>query len=167
MIFQATLIMDLIIVMLNGTSHTLRVNQQDTVGSLKKLIQDKLGVPSERQKLVFVNGHKTPLNNDSQSVSSYGLQSGSQVSLLVTQPPAQPATIQVFLRNEKGQMSTYDIKPDETVSNFKTKVACRERVEVSQQRLLHQSREMTTGRLSDYNVAALSTIDMLLRLRGG
>lgn len=155
--------MDINIVMLDGTSHSLRVNPQDTVGSLKTRIQDKLGVPPQRQKLVFVNGQRTPLSDDSKPVSWYGLQSGSQVSLLVT----QPATIQVFLRNEKGQMSTYDIKPDETVSDFKTKVQCREGVQVSQQRLLHQSREMMGGRLSDYNVKELSTIDLMLRLRGG
>lgn len=163
MIFQVTFIMDINIIMLDGTSHSLRVNPQDTVGSLKTRIQEKLGIPPQRQKLVFVNGQRTPLSDDSKPVSWYGLQSGSQVSLLVT----QPATIQVFLRNEKGQMSTYDIKPDEAVSDFKTKVQCREGVQVSQQRLLHQSREMMGGRLSDYNVTELSTIDLMLRLRGG
>lgn len=156
--------MDLIIVMLDGTSHSLRVNPQDTVGSLKTRIQEKLGVPSQRQKLVFVNGQRTHLSDDSLPVCSYGLQSGSQVSLLVT----QPATIQVFLRNEKGKTSTYDIKPDETVTGFKTKVQNREGVQVSQQRLLHQSREMMDGnRLSDYSVKEMSTIDLMLHLRGG
>lgn len=164
MIFQVTFIMDISIIMLDGTSHSLRVNPQDTVGSLKTRIQDKLGVLTQRQKLIFVNGQRTHLSDDSQPVCFYGLQPGSQVSLLVT----QPATIQVFLRNEKGQMSTYDIKPDETVSGFKTKVQHREGVQVSQQRLLHQSREMMDGKLlSDYNVKELSTIDLMFRLRGG
>ncbi|XP_034728295.1 ubiquitin-like protein ISG15 isoform X2 [Etheostoma cragini] len=156
--------MDITISMLNGTSHTLRVHPGDTVGSLKILIQEKLGVLVATQKLVFVNGMNTDLSDDSRPLSSYGLQHGARVSLLVT----QPATIQVFLRNEKGTISTYDIKPDETVSHFKTKVQSREGVPVSQQRLIHQGREMTDGRrLSDYNVGALSTIDMTFRLRGG
>lgn len=156
--------MDIIIIMMDGTSHSLRVNPQDTVGSLKTRIQEKLGVPSQRQKLIFVNGQRTQLSDDSRLVCSYGLQSGSQVSLLVI----QPATIQVFLRNEKGKTSTYDIKPDETVTGFKTKVQNREGVQVSQQRLLHESREMMDGNLlSDYNVREMSTIDLMLRLRGG
>ncbi|XP_073321975.1 polyubiquitin-like [Pagrus major] len=155
--------MDITIIMLNGASHTLRVHPEDTVSSLKQLIHSKLGVPVQKQKLVFVNGQRTPLSDDSKPVSWYGLQSGSQVSLLVT----QPAPFQVFLKNEKGQTSTYDIKPDETVDNFKAKVESREGVKASQQRLLHQSREMTTGRLSDYNVKEHSTIDLMLRLRGG
>ncbi|XP_044052860.1 polyubiquitin-like [Siniperca chuatsi] len=155
--------MDITIVMLDGTSHTLTVHPQDTVGSLKTRIQEKLGVPAQRQKLVFVNGQRTPLSDDLKPVSGYGLRPGSQVSLLVT----QPATIQVLLRNEKGQVSTYDIKPDETVSDFKSKVQCREGVPVTQQRLIYQGREMMNGKLADYNVEALSTIDLTFRLRGG
>ncbi|KAK5910199.1 hypothetical protein CesoFtcFv8_004057 [Champsocephalus esox] len=154
--------MDLIITLV-GNSHTLRVHPHDTVGSLKILIQQKLGIACETQKLVFVNGCSTTLNNDSATLESYGLHSGARVSLLVT-PPTQ---IQVFLKNEKGVSSTYDIKPDETVSHFRSRVEERERVPVSQQRLIHESREMNKGKLSDYNVRAHSTIFLNLRLRGG
>ncbi|XP_070689881.1 polyubiquitin-like [Pempheris klunzingeri] len=156
--------MDLTVVMLDGTSCTLKVNPQDTVGHLKNLIQGRLRVPPERQSLVFVNSHRIPLNDDTRSVGSYGLESGCQVSLLLTQPP----TFQVLLRNLKGELSTYDIKPDETVSNFKKRVQGREGVPVSQQRLTFQSRDMMDGNLlSDYNVTAHSTIELTSRLRGG
>ena len=163
-LFEAAATMELSIVMLDGTSFSLSVKPQDTVGSLKTLIRDKTGVPPERQKLVFANGHTTTLSNDSLAVCSYGLQSGSQVSLLVI----QPATIQVFLKNEKGKMTTYDVTPDETVRGFKEKVQCREGVQVSQQRLVHQSQDMEDGRLlSYYGVKNHSTIQLMLRLRGG
>ncbi|XP_074527299.1 ubiquitin-like protein ISG15 [Halichoeres trimaculatus] len=157
--------MDIVIAML-GESHTLtlRVNPNDTVASLKRLIQQSLGVPSERQRLVFDNGNRTPLNDDTRSLSSYSLQPGSRVNLLVTKPPA---TIEVSLRNEKGKLSTYDIAPDETVNDFKIKVQDREGVATSQQRLVFQGREMSGGRLSDYHVKEHSTIDMVMRLRGG
>ena len=155
--------MEITIVTLNGTSSTLMVYPGDTVGSLKKRIQDKLGSPCETQKLVFENGQKVQLNDDSKSLSDYCLYSGAKVYLLLQTPP----TIQVFLKNEKGQTSTYDIKPDETVDNFKKKVQSREGVPVSQQRLNHQGTDMTGGKLSDYGVTALSTIFLNMRLRGG
>uniref|UniRef100_A0AAX7SRR1 Ubiquitin-like domain-containing protein n=1 Tax=Astatotilapia calliptera TaxID=8154 RepID=A0AAX7SRR1_ASTCA len=142
--------MDITITMVGG-SHTVRVNPQDTVGSLKIKIQSMLGVDPQRQRLVFINGQKTPLNDDSKPISYYGLQHGSQV----------------FLRNEKGQTSTYDIRLDETVSNFKNRVEKREGVPASQQRLIHQGREMQGGKLEDYNVRNHSTIELTLRLRGG
>ncbi|KAF3850850.1 hypothetical protein F7725_012622 [Dissostichus mawsoni] len=122
-----------------------------TVGSLKILIQQKLRIACESQKLVFENGCSTTLNNDSATLESYGLSSGARVNLLVT----TPAIIQVFLKNEKGVNTTYDIKPDETVSHFKSRVEERERVPVSQQRLIHESREMNEGKLSDYNLGRL------------
>ena len=154
--------MDLTITMLDGTSLNLRVHPADTVGSLKAVIEQKLGFSPQSQKLTFVNGQRTTLSDDSKPVSSYGLQSGCQVSLLVT----QPATIQVFLRKD-GTTKTYEVKPDETVSNFKRRVQCREGIQTDQFRLVHEDKDMMNGKLSDYNVRNLSTIDLTLRLRGG
>lgn len=157
--------MEIRIIMLDGTSHSINVNPEDSVASLKRTIQadPRLGFLPVRQKLVISNGQRTALSDDSRSLRDYGLQSGSQVSLLVT----QPANIQVFLRNEKGKLSTYDITAEETVADFKTRVQHREGVPVSQQRLIHQGREMMSGTLADYSVREHSTIDMTMRLRGG
>ncbi|XP_042276212.1 polyubiquitin-B-like [Thunnus maccoyii] len=154
--------MDIIITMLGGTSLNLRVNPADTVGSLKTLIQRELQCAPESQKLTFVNGKKITLDDDSRTISSYGLHSGCQVSLLVT----QPAPIQVFLRKD-GVTKTYEIKPNETVSNFRRRVESREKVQNDQFRLVHEGRDMMDGKLADYNVRQHSTIDMTLRLRGG
>ncbi|XP_047447952.1 polyubiquitin-like isoform X2 [Mugil cephalus] len=155
--------MELIIKTMDGTLHPLVVNPQDTVGFLKTQIHRLLKVPVHKQKLVFVNGQTTTLSDDTKPLCYYGLQSGSYVSLLIVEPP----TTQVFLRNEKGQTSTYDIKTNDTVDDFKRRVEQREGVPVNQQRLIHESKEMTTGKLSDYNVRAHSTIFLTLRLRGG
>lgn len=164
MFFQIIFIMDLMIVMLNGTSVSLTVNPEDTVGSLKLCIQEVLGVVTYKQRLIVDNGQKITLNDDSKTLSFYGLQSGARVSVLIT----QQTKIEVILRNEKGRSSKYDVEPDEVVRHLKTKVECREGVSVSQQRLLYQSREMEDAkRLSDYGVTNLSTIDLMLRLRGG
>ncbi|GAA6224763.1 interferon stimulated protein 15b [Lates japonicus] len=156
--------MDVIITMLSGTSHTLRVHSQATVGDLKKIIHEKLGVPPQRQKLVFVNGQRTDLSNDSQPITYYGVQSGSRVSLLVT----EPQVVQVLLKNDKGNINTYDIKPDEAVSNFKRRVQSREGVPTDQFYLTYEGKQLMDGReLSYYNIGEMSTINMSLRLRGG
>uniref|UniRef100_A0A3B4GGA6 Ubiquitin-like domain-containing protein n=1 Tax=Pundamilia nyererei TaxID=303518 RepID=A0A3B4GGA6_9CICH len=74
---------------------------------------------------------------------------------------------ELFLKTTFGQLSTYDIQPGETVSNFKNRVEKREGVPASQQRLIHQGREMQDGKLEDYNVRNHSTICMTLHLTGG
>ncbi|XP_061585981.1 polyubiquitin-B-like [Cololabis saira] len=158
--------MDITITMLNGRSETLRVNPNSTVGSLKKLIEGKLEVSVSTQKLVYENGQRIFLNDDSRTLNSYGIPPDSRIHLLVTEP-VPPKTIQVFLKNDKGKTSTYDITVDETVEKFKTRVEHREGVAVSQQRLIHESREMSGGKLQDYGVREHSTIFLNLRLRGG
>lgn len=155
--------MELIIRMLNGTTHTLSVQPQDTVGSLKQVISQIFDVLPHNQRLIIENGHRTTLNDNTLRLCDCGLQSGSQLSLLVI----QRTTIQVFLKNEKGQTTTYDISPDETVSGFKDKVQAREGVQASQQRLIHEGKEMNEGKLADYNVQEHSTIFLTFRLRGG
>ncbi|XP_039659085.1 polyubiquitin-like [Perca fluviatilis] len=164
--------MNIIVTSMDGTHHTQTVNPQFSVGSLKNLIQETLGVPFQQQKLVLVNDQKTLLSDDSKTLEFYGLQSGSQVSLLVTEPVVPPvvppvAPIQVLLRNVNGATKPYDVNPDETVSDFKRKVQNREGVAESQQHLIHQGKEMSTGRLSDYKVTAGSLIFLTLHLRGG
>ncbi|XP_077378462.1 ubiquitin-like protein ISG15 [Festucalex cinctus] len=157
--------MEITITMLTGTSQTLTVHPHDTVRTLKNLIQTKFGIPAHTQKLILdgTGSHRTPLDDDDSTVSSCGLQAGSRVCLLVK----ESELFQVFLRNEKGQLTTYEIDNSETVSDFKRKVESREGVAVSQQRLIHQGREMVSGKLEDYHVRPLSTIEMTFRLRGG
>lgn len=162
-VIPRTVSMEITIKTLTGTSHTMMVSPGGTVSSLKFLIQTKLNIPTHSQKLAFLNGQNIPLNDDNRTLSDYGLHPGSVVTLLVT----DPAPFQVFLKNEKGQMSTYDIKPDITVQEFKTKVYARERVPVDQQRLILEGKEMMQGTLADYGVKPLATIYMTLRLRGG
>lgn len=156
--------MDIFITMLSGQSHSLRVQPATTVGSLKALISQHFKVPTLMQRLSYENGQRVSLDNDSNPLSSYGLQSGSRVCVLVT----EPGPIQVFLKNQKGQTSTYDITPNETVTQFKLKVKNKEGVSVDQQRLIHEGKQMDDGRkLEDYNIGARSTIFLTLRLRGG
>ncbi|XP_038146007.1 polyubiquitin-like [Cyprinodon tularosa] len=159
--------MEIFIILMDGTSRTLKVNPHHTVGHLKKCIEKEMGFPVSMQKLIFKNGQSTHLNDDSRTLSSYSMQPGSQVYLLITEPPTQPSTFQVFLKNEQGISSTYDITEKETVANFKRRVQEREGVPANQQRLIHEGVEMQGGKLTDYNVRELSTIFMTLRLRGG
>ncbi|KAM4616804.1 ubiquitin-like protein ISG15 [Polymixia lowei] len=160
--------MDIKITMLNGQSEVLQVQPETTVASLKTLVRQRFRVsPEKRVNLTYYNGMNTSLTDDTKSLSSYGLSSGATVGLLVSDPPI-PTPVQVFLKNEKGQIHTYDIPPGESVSTFKIKVKSREGVPVDQQRLIYEGKQMEDYRkLEDYNVRQGSTIFLTLRLRGG
>ncbi|XP_029916531.1 ubiquitin-like protein ISG15 [Myripristis murdjan] len=155
--------MDLIITMLNGESQPVSVQPDTTVQSLKVLIHQLLRVPPGEQRLLYENGQKISLSDDSKTLTSYGLRAGSKVWVLRT----EASVFQVFLKNEKGQISTHNITAAETVDDFKKKVKAREGVPVDQQRLIYEGRQMDNGKLTDYNVREGSTIYLTLRLRGG
>ncbi|RAM39449.1 hypothetical protein DOZ52_29205, partial [Enterobacter hormaechei] len=90
--------MELAIKLLNGDVKRLVVKVDATVGELKQLISQHFSQPPYKQKLSSDNGQRISLEDDSRSLSSYGLHSGSVVMLLITNPP-----FQVFVKNEKGQ----------------------------------------------------------------
>jgi len=155
--------MELTVKLLNGDVKRLEVSTNATVGELKQKIYRDFNEPCHKQKLSINNGSHINLDDDSRSLSSYGLHSGSVVMLLITTGP-----FQVFVRNEKGQTKTYDVDANETVDQLQTKIFRKESVPKDQQRLIYNGRQLEAGmKLQDYEITSGSTIHMTLRLRGG
>ncbi|XP_056602310.1 polyubiquitin-like [Triplophysa dalaica] len=154
--------MEIIVKGFNGNTERLTVDCDATVGKLKQLISTLFSVRPFQQKLSANNGQKTNLDDESRSLSSYGLHSGSTVVLLITNP------IQVFVKNEDGRTGTYEVYPDETVDQLQAKIYNKERVPVDQQKLIYNCKQLMPGKkLQEYDIKPKSTIFMTLRLRSG
>ncbi|KAI7813259.1 ubiquitin-like protein, partial [Triplophysa rosa] len=148
----------------NGNTERLTVDCDATVGKLNQLISPLFSVRPFQQKLSANNGQKTNLDDDSRSLSSYGLHSGSTIVLLIT----NPVPIQVFVKNEDGRPGTYEVDPDETVDQLQAKIYNKERVPVDQQKLIYNGKQLMSGKkLQEYDIKPKSTIFMTLRLRSG
>ncbi|XP_073696698.1 uncharacterized protein [Garra rufa] len=155
--------MELTIRLLSGQER-LEVSGDATVGELKRRISQLVGEPPYKQKLSADNGTRLSLEDDSRTLSSCGLHSGSVVSLLIT----NPARFQIFVKNLSGQTKTYDVDVNETVDQLQTKVYNKERVVKDQQGLVYCSKNLEPGKkLQDYGIIPESTIHMTGRLRGG
>ncbi|KAL0193794.1 hypothetical protein M9458_012090 [Cirrhinus mrigala] len=156
--------MELTIKLLNGQVKRLEVSGDATVGELKKQIFQLFGESPYKQKLSADNGTRISLDDDSRTLSSYGLHSGSVVALLIT----NPARFQIFVKNLSGQTKTYDVDVNETVDQLQTKIYNKERVVKDQQRLIYGGTNLMPGtKLQDYGITQGSTIHMTGRLRGG
>ncbi|KAK2845885.1 hypothetical protein Q7C36_010739 [Tachysurus vachellii] len=155
--------MELIIKDISGTMQLVNVLPSTTTGELKQHIAPHFGARASCLRLSALSGQI--LDNDQMTMSQYSLISGSTVMLLIS---TSPVPFQVFVKNEKGQMRTYDITDEETVDQLMTNIYQKERTPVDQQRLIYNGQQLQCGRkLQDYGIGQESTIYMTLRLRGG
>ncbi|XP_017564746.1 polyubiquitin 12-like [Pygocentrus nattereri] len=154
--------MELFLKLVSGECRSVYVSGNATVGELKRAAAQNYEVPISRVRLSMGNGLQVILQNESSSLSSYGLSSGSTVMLLLLAP------FQVFIKNEKGQLKTYDVTEEETVDELQRKVYNKEGTPIDQQRLIFGGRQLDSGtKLKEYGITNGSTIHMTLRLRGG
>ncbi|XP_060699529.1 polyubiquitin-like [Hemiscyllium ocellatum] len=148
---------------MTGDIVTLEINPSIQVSALKMMIYEKTKVPVYQQRLVIQNGNTQELK-DNKRLSDYCVPPSNTVMLIVK----NEERMQIFLQNDKGKLSTYDVRPSQSVEEFKAQVQRQERVPANQQRLMYDGKQLEDGRLlSDYNIQPESTIFLLLRLRGG
>ncbi|XP_069788926.1 ubiquitin-like protein ISG15 [Narcine bancroftii] len=152
--------MRLIVKQLIGQTIALDVDPSMEVSTLKMKIQENIKVPVYLQHLMVQN---VELQN-SRRLCEYNLTSSPTVMLLIK----KEEPMQIFLVNDKGRTTTYDVMPSNSVEDFKKQVHQQEGVTPDQQRLMYESKQLQDGHLlSDYNIGPQSTIHLLLRLRGG
>ncbi|XP_078278024.1 uncharacterized protein LOC144606093 [Rhinoraja longicauda] len=148
---------------LTGDSLQLDVDPSIQVSVLKEKIHNATQVPRFQQRLMVQNGQQVELRDDSR-LCDYNLPPDPTIMLLIRKDEC----MQIFLVNEKGKTTTYDVLPSESVREFRKKVQRQEGVTPEQQRLVFGSMELQDGRLlSDYNIKTHSTIHLTFRLRGG
>ncbi|NXI05213.1 OASL2 protein, partial [Pachycephala philippinensis] len=153
------------VMQLSGTRLTKRVSPYTTIRQLKEMIQQDWGIPSYRQRLAQQeSGRSNIVLQDCETLATHGIFYNTTLVLLQT----EPQQMQVLVKDDKNRTTTYTVLPTDTVRQLKEQIQTRQGPSANEQRLTYGSREMEDHHtLAHYNVQPMTTIYMLLRLRGG
>ena len=158
------------------TTHTgktilLDLDLSDTIGFVKKEIEETKVYPADHQRLIHEGKHRKVLDKDEWTLANYYITPESTLRLVPRIPgqgPAKSGPLCVFVKTLTGKTITLDLDYSDTIDIVKEKIQVAEDIPPDQQRLIFSGSQLEDGKtVANYYIENESTICLVLRLRGG
>lgn len=150
--------MEISVVFQSGAeTYQLDVEPSNSIENVKTKIQDKTGIPPDKQILTF-GGREL---EDGRTLADYNIQKDSVVQLSV--PP-----VQITVKIQNSELSfTLDVQPTDTIEAVKAKIEDQEGIGRADQVLIFGTVELNDEQtLADYHIQQGSILTLSLRAHG-
>lgn len=135
---------------LTGETITLEAEVSDAIVEVKAMIQDKIGIPPDRQQLTFCY----KVLKDTYTLSYYNVHQESTIRL-----NSVLILLQISVKTLTGNTIALRIYSCATIAHLKTEIEKKEGVLIDHQRLVYSDLQLQDDKtLHDYNIQDNSTI---------